>query len=56
MSIENTKKLIKDSSTYIIDINRSLESIKLNIIANFICIDDKGIVIFTNNIANLSDL
>ena len=56
ISIKNAKKLIKNSSTYIININRSLKSIKSNIMANFICIDNKGIVIFTNNIASPSDL
>ena len=56
ISIKNAKKLIKNSSTYIININRSLKSIKSNIMADFICIDNKGIVIFTNNIASPSDL
>ena len=56
ISIENAKKLIKDSSAHIININRSLKSIKLNIMANFICINDKDIVISTNNIVSPSDL
>ena len=56
MSIESTKKLIKNSSAHVININRSLKSIKPNIIANFICIDDKDIIISTNNIANLLGL
>jgi len=56
MSIENIKKLIKNSSAHIININQSLKSIKLNIMADFIHIDDKDIVISTNNIASSSDL
>jgi len=56
MSIENAKKLIKVSSTYIININRSLKSIKLDIMANFICIDNKDIVISTNNVTSPSNL
>ena len=56
MSVVSTKKFIKDSSTHVININRSLRSIKLNIMADFICIDDKDIVISTNNIASPSDL
>ena len=56
MSIENAKKLIKDSNTYIININRSLKSIKSDIMADFICIDNKDIVISTNNITSPSDL
>jgi len=56
MSIENVKKFIKDSSTHIININRSLKSIKSNIMANFIYIDNKCIVIFTNNVTSPLDL
>jgi len=56
MSIENIKKLIKDSSAHIININWSLKSIKLNIMADFIHINDKGIVISTNNVTSPSDL
>ena len=56
ISIDNTRKYIKDSSTHIININRALKDIKSNIIANFIQIDNKGIVISTNNIASPLDL
>ena len=56
MSIVNTKYFIKDSSIYVININRVLKSIKLNIMADFIYTDDKGIIISTNNIASLLDL
>ena len=56
MSIENAKKLIKDSSAHVIDINKSLKSIKLNIIADFIYINDKDIIISTNNVTSPSNL
>jgi len=56
MNTDNARKYIKDASTHIININRALKSIKSNIIANFIKLDDKGIVISTNNVTNPSDL
>ena len=56
MNIDNTRKYMKNSSTHVININRTLKSIKSNIMANFIRIDDKDIIISTNNIASPSDL
>ena len=43
-------------SFYISTINRILKAIKSNILADFIYIDDKEIIISTNNIASPSDL
>ena len=56
MSNEMARRYIKDASTHIISINHTLKTIKLNIMANFICIEDKGIMISTNNVASPSDL
>ena len=56
MNNKTAKKYLKDSNTYIVSINQALKSIKSNVMADFIHIDDKGIVISTNNVANLSDL
>ena len=56
MNNELAKKYLKDSSTHIISINHALKSIKSKIMADFIRIEDKGIVILTNNVANPSDL
>ena len=55
ISIVNTKNFVKGSSTHVININRSFKSIKLDVIANFIHIDNKGIVISTNKVASPSD-
>ena len=41
---------------HIININKTLKGIKSNVIANFVYSDDKGIIIFTNNIACSLDL
>ena len=56
MSIDNVNNFIKDSSTHVVNINRSLKSIKSDIMVNFICSDNKDIVISTNNVASPSDL
>ena len=56
MSIDNIKNFVKDSSIHIININRSLKNIKSDIIADFIHIDNKDIVISTNKVASPLDL
>ena len=43
-----TRKFIKDSSMHITNINHALKTIKSNMIANFICTEDKGIIITTS--------
>jgi len=47
---------IKDLSTHVVNINRIFKNIKSSIMADFIYIDSKGIIITTNNITSLSDL
>ena len=56
MNINSANSFIKNLSTHVININRALKNIKLNIIVDFICVDNKGIVITTNNIASPLDL
>ena len=56
MSCNLGKRFIKDSSSHVININWALKSIKSNICTNFICADNKGIIILTNNVAVNSDL
>ena len=56
MNTNSANSFIKDSSTYVININRTLKNIKLNITADFIHTDNKDIIITTNNIASLLDL
>ena len=56
MSIELSKKFIKDSSMHVININRALKGINSKTIVDFICVEDKGIVIITNNISSNSNL
>jgi len=56
MNNDVAKRYLEDSSIHIININHALKNIKSNIIADFIHIDDKGIIITTNNMACPLDL
>ena len=56
MNKKNTTNFVKNSSVHIININRHLKNIKLDIIANFICVKNKRVVIATNKIASTLDL
>ena len=51
-----TKEFGKKANLHITNINYALKAIKSSMIADFIHVDDKGIVITTNNIASGSDL
>ena len=50
MSNENKSRFIKSSSTYITNLNRVLKNIKSEVMADFICIDQVGIIIVTNKV------
>ena len=56
MNNKLAKRFLKDLSMYIININHALKNILSNTIADFICAEDKGIIITTNNISLPSDL
>ena len=56
MSIENMKYFMRESSIHVININRALKDIKSNVMADFVHLNDKGIIISTNNVAGPSDL
>ena len=56
MNNETANKFLKDLSMHIINIDCALKSIKSKVIADFIYVKDKDIIISTNNIANPSDL
>jgi len=56
MSNNIANEFIKDSSSRIVNINRALKAIKSSTIADFIRVENKDIIITTNNIALDSDL
>jgi len=50
------RKFIKDSSMHVANINHALKAIKSNMIADFIHVEDKEIIIMTNYVSLGSDL
>jgi len=56
MSNDLGKRFTKDLSSHVININHTLKSIKFNTCVDFICTDNKGIIISTNNVTSNSDL
>ena len=56
MSEINQKNLMKESGAYIVNLNKTLKSIKLDISVDFICPDTSNIIVVTNKVTNSSDL
>ena len=56
MNKDLSKMFTKNASTHVININRSLKNICSNTIADFIHVDDKVVIITTNNVTSNSDL
>jgi len=56
MSLNNAKKLITLFSKHVANINRVLKNIKLDVVANLICANNRGITITTNKVAFTLDL
>jgi len=56
ISDDNTNTFFKDSSSHVTNINRVLKNIKLEVMADFICIENKSVIITTNKVASLPDL
>ena len=56
MGNNSASGFIKYLSTHVININRVLKNIKSNTMTDFIHINNKGIIITTNNIASPLDL
>jgi len=56
MNTDLAKKFIKDSSLHVVNINHALKAIKSNMIADFISVENKEIIITTNNVSSGSNL
>ena len=56
MNSENANNFIGNLSSYVTNINRALKNIKSDIMADFICVKNGGLVISTNKIAGALDL
>ena len=56
MNANNSEAIILQESTHISNINRLLKGMKSEILADFICSNNKGVVIMTNKAAATSNL
>ena len=56
MNSENANKFIKESSSYVTNINKALKNIKSEVMANFICMENSELVITTNKVTCALDL
>ena len=56
MSSENNNNFMKNSATYIANINRHLRNAKLEVLVDYICLDPLRISIITNKVSLPSDL
>jgi len=56
MNAANIRNLMKDLSSHVFNINRALKNIKLEVIADFIHLENRGVVITTNKVADTLDL
>ena len=56
MNSNNIKKFMNKSSSHVLNLNRALKNIKLEIMVNFIQLDSMSITIITNKVTLASDL
>ena len=56
ISMTNIERVIAQSNIYIMNINRLLKGVKSDISVDYICSDNKGIIIITNKVATSSNL
>jgi len=56
ISLDNANNFVKESSVHVANINRALKNIKLDVMADFIQVENNGIVIAINKVANPLDL
>ena len=56
MSLDNANKFMNNSSSHITNTNKALKNIKSDVMADFICIKNKGVIIITNKVAEALNL
>ena len=56
MSSNNINIIVLHANVHIANINRLFKNIKYNVSANFICSDNKGVIITTNKMAAALDM
>ena len=56
MSGENVLSFMKNSSLHVANINRNLRNTKSDILADYLCLENSGITVITNKVAQQSDM
>ena len=56
MGSNNIKRIMAETNTNIVNTNRFLKEVKSEVPVNFICLDNKGLLLTTNKVAASSDL
>jgi len=56
ISTNNSEAIISQTNIHILNINRLLKDVKSEVFADFICFDNKGVIITTNKAVAFSDL
>ena len=56
MNNNNKIKFMEDSCNHVTNVNKTLKGIKLEVIVNFICSDQSGVMIVANKVVSPLDL
>ena len=56
MNTNNSEEVVSQANEYISNINRLLKDVKSDVSADYICSDNKGVIITTNKVIAPSDL
>ena len=56
MSRENVLSFMKNSSLHVANINRNLQNAKSDILVDYLCSENSGIMVITNKVAQQSDM
>ena len=56
MSGENISSFMKNSSLHVANINRNLQNAKTDILIDYLCSENSGIMVITNKVAQQSDM
>ena len=56
ISNKNKTRFMESLSKHIVNLKRALKNIKLDVMANFVCMDQAGITIITNKVTVSLDL
>ena len=56
MSRDNVSSFMKNSSLHVANINRNLQNAKSDVLVDYLCSENSGIIVITNKVAQQSDM